>query len=51
MGNFSFSQLIILFLFVLLVFGDFSKILTNVKTILKKRNLQLTKKKHRKKGS
>tara|TARA_B110000967_G_C18672227_1_gene453681 strand:+ start:612 stop:788 length:177 start_codon:yes stop_codon:yes gene_type:complete len=51
MGNFSFGQLIILFLLFLLVFGDFSKLLANLKTVLKKQKYIITKKKNRKKGS
>jgi Sec-independent protein translocase protein TatA len=51
MGNFSFGQLIILFLLFLLVFGDFSKMLANLKTILKKQKRTITKRKNRKKGS
>ena len=51
MGNFSFGQLLILFLLVLLMFGDFSKILTNIKRIFTARKSRVTKKKNRKKGS
>jgi Sec-independent protein translocase protein TatA len=51
MGNFSFGQLIILLLLFLLVFGDFSKIIANLKMALQKRNFLVTKKKNRKKGS
>ena len=46
MGNFSFGQLIILFLLFLLVFGDFSKMLANLKTILKKQKRTITKRKN-----
>ena len=51
MSNFSLSQLVILLIIIFLVFGDFSKIQKNIKTILNNRKLQATKKKHRKKGS
>jgi len=52
MSNFSLSQLIILLIFIFLVFGDFSRILKNVKTIfIYKRKSQATNKKNRKKGS
>lgn len=50
MGNFSFGQLLILFLLVLLMFGDFSKILTNIKRIFTTRKSRVTKKKTGKKG-
>jgi Sec-independent protein translocase protein TatA len=51
MGSFSFGQLIILFLFFLLVFGDLSKLLANLKTVIKKQSRKAPKKKNRKKGS
>ena len=51
MSSFSFGQLIILFLLCILIFGDFSKILTNLKTVVKKRKQVRKKKKNRKKGS
>lgn len=51
MSNFSLSQLVILLIIIFLVFGDFSKMLKNIKTIFSNRKLQATKKKNRKKGS
>ncbi len=52
MGRFSFGQLIVFVLFFLLIFGDFSKIINNLKIFLNNHGFKvLNKKKDRKKGT
>ena len=51
MGRLSFGQIIVIFLFLLLIFGDFSKMINNLKVFLKKYIFKTTNKKNRKKGT
>jgi Sec-independent protein translocase protein TatA len=52
MGNLSFSQLLVIICFCILVFGDISKIQKRIIATLKKYKVyEFSKKKNRKKGS